>query len=86
MTVFKNSDFEFLYNKLLLKRRACMHNQRIRMNKKLAAGLFGTFWLVFGGCGSAVLAAGFPTLGIEREQDHEIFTPESMQTIFSRLP
>lgn len=34
------------------------------MNKKLAAELFGTFWLVFGGCGSAVLAAGFPQLGI----------------------
>ena len=32
--------------------------------KKLAAEFFGTFWLVFGGCGSAVLAAGFPTLGI----------------------
>jgi len=26
---------------------------------------FGTFWLVFGGCGSAVLAAGFPELGID---------------------
>ncbi|WP_029592370.1 aquaporin Z [Franconibacter pulveris] len=34
------------------------------MNKKLAAEFFGTFWLVFGGCGSAVLAAGFPELGI----------------------
>jgi aquaporin Z len=32
--------------------------------KKLAAELFGTFWLVFGGCGSAVLAAAFPDLGI----------------------
>ena len=30
----------------------------------MAAEAFGTFWLVFGGCGSAVLAAGFPTLGI----------------------
>jgi aquaporin Z len=29
------------------------------MTKKLAAEAFGTFWLVFGGCGSAVLAAGF---------------------------
>ena len=29
------------------------------MNKKLAAEVFGTFWLVFGGCGSAVLAAAF---------------------------
>ena len=34
------------------------------MTKKLAAEFFGTFWLVFGGCGSAVLAAGFPQLGI----------------------
>jgi len=31
---------------------------------KLAAEAFGTFWLVFGGCGSAVLAAGFPEVGI----------------------
>jgi len=30
----------------------------------LFAELFGTFWLVFGGCGSAVLAAAFPELGI----------------------
>lgn len=34
------------------------------MRNKLAAEAFGTFWLVFGGCGSAVLAAGFPELGI----------------------
>jgi aquaporin Z len=34
------------------------------MTKKLFAEFFGTFWLVFGGCGSAVLAAGFPALGI----------------------
>ncbi len=32
--------------------------------KKLVAEFFGTFWLVLGGCGSAVLAAGFPELGI----------------------
>lgn len=32
--------------------------------KKLGAEFFGTFWLVFGGCGSAVLAAAFPGLGI----------------------
>ncbi|NTE95161.1 aquaporin Z [Agrobacterium tumefaciens] len=31
---------------------------------KLAAEFIGTFWLVFGGCGSAVLAAAFPQLGI----------------------
>jgi aquaporin Z len=34
------------------------------MIKRLAAEAIGTFWLVFGGCGSAVLAAGFPELGI----------------------
>ncbi|MTH64972.1 aquaporin Z [Paracoccus shanxieyensis] len=34
------------------------------MQKQLAAEAIGTFWLVFGGCGSAVLAAGFPELGI----------------------
>lgn len=32
--------------------------------KKLLAEFFGTFWLVFGGCGSALFAAGFPELGI----------------------
>ena len=32
--------------------------------KKNIAEFFGTFWLVLGGCGSAVLAAGFPDLGI----------------------
>ncbi len=31
---------------------------------RCTAEMFGTFWLVFGGCGSAVLAAGYPTLGI----------------------
>ncbi len=34
------------------------------LTKRCAAELFGTFWLVFGGCGSAVLAAAFPGLGI----------------------
>ncbi len=32
--------------------------------RRLGAEFFGTFWLVFGGCGSAVLAAAFPVLGI----------------------
>jgi aquaporin Z len=36
----------------------------MHLSKKLAAELIGTFWLVFGGAGSAVLAAGFPGLGI----------------------
>lgn len=34
------------------------------LSKRLVAEFFGTFWLVFGGCGSAVLAAAFPQLGI----------------------
>ena len=34
------------------------------LSKRLAAEFLGTFWLVFGGCGSAVLAAAFPDLGI----------------------
>lgn len=34
------------------------------MTKKLFAEFFGTFWLVFGGCGSAVFAAGIPDIGI----------------------
>src|SRR6187402_483879 len=32
--------------------------------KKLFAEFFGTYWLVFGGCGSALFAAGIPDLGI----------------------
>ena len=34
------------------------------MSKRLAAEFLGTFWLVLGGCGSAVLAAAFPDVGI----------------------
>lgn len=34
------------------------------LSKRAAAEMLGTFWLVFGGCGSAVLAAAFPNVGI----------------------
>ena len=34
------------------------------ISKRFVAEMLGTFWLVFGGCGSAVLAAGYPELGI----------------------
>jgi aquaporin Z len=34
------------------------------MTNRMLAELLGTFWLVFGGCGSAVIAAGFPDVGI----------------------
>jgi aquaporin Z len=36
----------------------------MNMSKRLTAEYFGTFWLVFGGCGSAVLSAAFPGVGI----------------------
>jgi aquaporin Z len=34
------------------------------LSRKVTAEFIGTFWLVFGGCGSAVLAAGVPDVGI----------------------
>jgi aquaporin Z len=37
---------------------------QVSLLKRCVAELFGTFWLVFGGCGSAVLAAAYPQLGI----------------------
>jgi aquaporin Z len=37
---------------------------QVALSKRCVAEFFGTFWLVFGGCGSAVLAAAFPSLGI----------------------
>jgi aquaporin Z len=45
-----------------LLRRAEM--AQASLSKRSAAEFIGTFWLVFGGCGSAVLAAAFPSLGI----------------------
>lgn len=36
----------------------------MKLSQKLAAEFIGTFWLVLGGCGSAVLAAAFPEVGI----------------------
>ena len=39
-------------------------NKKLKIMKKLAAEFFGTFWLVLGGCGSAVLACNFPDAGI----------------------
>src|SRR5262249_54330544 len=36
----------------------------MNISKRATAEFFGTFWLVFGGCGAAVFAAAFPSLGI----------------------
>jgi aquaporin Z len=47
------------------RRRAGLINNRKEKNmNKYGAEFFGTFWLVLGGCGSAVLAAAFPDVGI----------------------
>jgi aquaporin Z len=40
------------------------------MSKRLAAEFIGTLWLVLGGCGSAVLAATFPTWGSACTESH----------------
>src|SRR6202163_1420878 len=40
------------------------HPMSIDISRRVVAEFFGTFWLVFAGCGAAVLAAGFPHLGI----------------------
>src|SRR5713226_4671506 len=37
---------------------------QVSLSQRASAEFIGTFWLVFGGCGSAVLAAAFPGLGI----------------------
>jgi aquaporin Z len=39
-------------------------NSSISLSRRCSAEFLGTFWLVFGGCGSAVLAAAFPNVGI----------------------
>src|SRR3984957_17575707 len=36
----------------------------VGIGRRMGAEVLGTFWLVFGGCGSAVLAAAFPQVGI----------------------
>ena len=45
---------------------ACLNAEEVSMpmSKRAVAEFFGTFWLVFGGCGAAVLAAGVPSVGI----------------------
>ena len=41
-----------------------MSFEQMPLMKRMSAEFLGTFWLVFGGCGAAVLAAAFPQLGI----------------------
>src|SRR5262245_47278909 len=46
------------------KRHPTIYGNRMPITKRATAEALGTFWLVFGGCGSAVLAAAFPAVGI----------------------
>src|SRR3954451_12286539 len=46
------------------RRHASTGGSAMPLSKKLGAEFLGTFWLVLGGCGSAVLAAKFPEIGI----------------------
>ena len=45
-------------------KNSTIHIERVKVMQKYAAEFVGTFWLVLGGCGSAVLAAAFPGVGI----------------------
>ena len=51
-------------NIMLINRYYVNKGGVMTLTKKLGAECLGTFWLVLGGCGSAVLAAGFPDVGI----------------------
>src|SRR6185503_845936 len=46
------------------RRSGLTRRGHMNLGKRTFAEFIGTFWLVFGGCGSAVLAASFPSLGI----------------------
>jgi hypothetical protein len=54
---------EFFHNGMLCG-ADCATEVPMPLKKRAMAEFLGTFWLVFGGCGSAVLAAAFPNLGI----------------------
>jgi len=56
--------FSFLVSEEHARLRSTDANRKEKTMQKYGAEFFGTFWLVLGGCGSAVLAAAFPSLGI----------------------
>ncbi len=53
-----------LHNTLQTAINAEGEKKRMHIGQRMGAEFIGTFWLVLGGCGSAVLAAAFPSLGI----------------------
>ena len=56
--------YRILPNLINLRFFNLLKEQPMNLSNKLAAEFIGTFWLVLGGCGSAVLAAAFPGVGI----------------------
>jgi aquaporin Z len=56
----QNPEFQSFIRVNVWTKRRC----KLNLGKRATAEFFGTFWLVFGGCGSAVLSAAFPNLGI----------------------
>lgn len=57
-------DVIFISSQYLLARLFNLMEDVMTLTKRLGAEFIGTFWLVLGGCGSAVLAAKFPEVGI----------------------
>jgi aquaporin Z len=60
LTVQERSGHKIVNTTLIIN----LNNRKEERMQKYGAEFFGTFWLVLGGCGSAVLAAAFPNVGI----------------------
>jgi aquaporin Z len=53
-----------IFGRPIIAQRHIQREEKVPLFKRSAAEFIGTFWLVLGGCGSAVLAAAFPNVGI----------------------
>ena len=65
-TDFSHGRFTYILPTFIMPPAGCGFSggKHMTLTKRLSAEFIGTFWLVFGGCGSAVLAAAFPEVGI----------------------
>jgi aquaporin Z len=64
MCLFAFNNSVKLTLKIIILKKSFYREIHMNLTKRSAAELIGTFWLVLGGCGSAVLAAGIPELGL----------------------